>query len=252
MPSHIFTRLGLWEDSIASNVAALAAARRHADVGEELHSMDYLVYANLQLERDAEAAQVIQQLKAMRNLDVTDFKVAYASIAMPVRYLVERSQWQDAAVIPTPLGAPPHVIAIALWAQGVGLARSGRASESRKAAENLRRIEQQLRESGDEYWATQVRVMNGEVLAWAAATEHYSDEALRLMREAADLEDSVEKLPVTPGPIVPAREQLGELLLIHGQANLAAKEYRVALSAAPGRRAAVRGLAEATAHSDKN
>lgn len=252
MPSHIFTRLGLWEDSIASNVAALAAARHDADAGEELHSMDYLVYAFLQLGRDAEAARVIHQLKTMRNLDLEDFKVAYASTAMPVRYLMERGQWQGAAVIPTPIKAPPHVIAIAIWAQGVGLARSGRASESRKAVEDLRRIEQQLRESGDEYWATQVRVMNGEVLAWAAATEHHCDEALRLMREAADLEDSVEKLPVTPGPIVPAREQLGELLLLQGQADLAAKEYRVALSAAPGRRAAVRGLAEATAHSTKN
>ena len=123
MPSHIFTRLGLWEDSIASNLAARAAARRQRDTGEELHAMDYLVYAYLQSGRDQDAAQVVQQLHNMPNLNPGDFKIGYASTAMPVRYAVERGQWADAAGIVPPTGAPPHVVAIAVWARGLGLAR---------------------------------------------------------------------------------------------------------------------------------
>src|SRR5258708_21043999 len=123
MPSHIFTRLGLWDDSITSNLAAREAAHQQADTGEELHAMDYLVYAYLQSGRDKDAAQVIQQLKNMPNLNAADFKITYASIAMPVRYAVERGQWADAAGIAPPIEAPPQVVAIAVWARGLGLPR---------------------------------------------------------------------------------------------------------------------------------
>src|SRR5260370_11809139 len=119
MPSHIFTRRGLWDDSITSNLAAREAAHQQADTGEELHAMDYLVYAYLQSGRDKDAAQVIQQLKNMPNLNAADFKITYASIAMPVRYAVERGQWADAAGIAPPIGAPPQVVAIAVWARGL-------------------------------------------------------------------------------------------------------------------------------------
>src|SRR6266700_8226820 len=124
MPSHIFTRLGLWDDSITSNQAARIAAHQQGDRGEELHAMDYLVYAYLQSGRDDEAAQVIQQLKSMPTWNAGDFKIGYASTAMPVRYAVERCQWVDAASINSPAGAPPHVVAIAVWARGLGLART--------------------------------------------------------------------------------------------------------------------------------
>ena len=120
MPSHIFTRLGLWDDSIASNLAAQEAARQQGDTGEELHAMDYLVYAYLQSGRDREAARVIQQLKTMQELNAANFKVGYASTAMPIRYVVERGQWSDAAVLVPPAEAPPHVVAIAVWARGHG------------------------------------------------------------------------------------------------------------------------------------
>ncbi|MGH9497044.1 MAG: hypothetical protein ACRD3B_18755 [Candidatus Sulfotelmatobacter sp.] len=257
MPSHIFTRLGLWEDSIASNAAARDAAHRDGDAGEELHSMDYLVYAYLQLGRDAEAAQVIEQLKAMKNLNPGDFKIAYASTAMPVRYLVERAQWAEAGAVLTPAGTPLQVTAIAIWAEGLGLARSGRASAAGKQTAELqlaelKRIEEELRAAGNAYWARQVSVMSREVMAWAAQAERRNDDGARLMREAADAEDSIEKLPVTPGPIVPAREQLGELLLEQGHPDLAAKEYRAVLSSAPGRRGAIRGLERASAKMRQN
>jgi hypothetical protein len=127
MPSHIFTRLGLWDDSISSNLAARDAAHIQGDAGEELHCMDYLTYAYLQSGRDKEAAQILQQLQNMPNMNDADFKMAYASTAMPVRYAVERGQWADAAGIVPPTGAPPHVVAIAVWSRGMGLARTRRA-----------------------------------------------------------------------------------------------------------------------------
>lgn len=245
MPSHIFTRLGLWEDSITSNLAARQAAHQQGDRGEELHAMDYLVYAYLQSGRDEEAAQVIQQLKNMQQLKASDFKAGYASTAMPVRYAVERGQWADAAGVVPPTGVPPHVVAIAVWARGVGLARSGHAAEARTEINRLRQIEEQLRTSGNDYWATQVGILTREVMAWSAQADRKPDEAAALMRTAADEEDAIEKLPVTPGPIVPAREQLGDLLLEQNHPGLAFKEFQTALVNAPGRRGALQGTARA-------
>jgi tetratricopeptide (TPR) repeat protein len=245
MPSHIFTRLGLWEDSVASNLAARKAAHQQADLGEELHAMDYLVYAYLQSGRDTEAAQLVQQLKDMSKLNIGDFKVGYASTAMPIRYVVERGQWAEAANIVSPAGAPPHVAAIAVWARGLGLARTGRVAEARVEIDKLQQIETRLRTSGNNYWATQARILTREVMAWSAQADSKRDEAVTLMREAADEEDAIEKLPVTPGPIVPGREQLGYLLLEQNQPSLASKEFASALVSAPGRRGALAGISHA-------
>jgi tetratricopeptide (TPR) repeat protein len=245
MPSHIFTRLGLWDDSIASNLASRDAAHRQGDAGEELHAMDYLVYAYLQRGRDKEAAQVIQQLKNMQ-LNGGDFKIGYASVAMPVRYAVERGQWADAAAIVAPAGAPPQVAAIAVWARGMGLARSGQAAAAGAEADRLRQLEEQLRASGNDYWATQVQILKREVMAWSGEADGKPEAAAAMMRAAADEEDAIEKLPVTPGPIVPAREQLGYLLLEQHHPAPALKEFNTALANAPGRRGAAQGAAQAT------
>ena len=245
MPSHIFTRLGLWEDSIASNLASKEAAHQQGDTGDELHAMDYLVYAYLQTGRDKEAAQVIQQLNNMPKLNKGNFIIAYASTAMPIRYEVEQGQWTEAAGTVPPAGAPPHVVAIAVWARGLGLARSGRVAEARAEVDRLRQIEEQLRTSGNSYWATQVGILMREVMAWSAQADRRPDEAAVLMRESADEEDAIEKLPVTPGPIVPAREQLGSLLLEQNHPGLALKEFQTALANAPGRRGALQGAAHA-------
>ncbi len=249
MPSHIFTRLGLWDDSIASNLAARSAAHQQGDIGEELHAMDYLVYAYLQSGRDQEAAGVIQQLKAMQNPNMGDFKIGYAATAIPIRYIVERQQWSDAEkVIDPPVSAQPQVVAIAVWARGLGFARSGDAQQAGKQAEALRQLEDRLRASGNGYWASQVDIMRREVMAWAAQAANQPDEAAVILRGAADDEDGIEKLPVTPGPIIPAREQLGELFLEQGNPASAAKAFAIALVNAPGRRGALRGAAQA-AHS---
>jgi hypothetical protein len=246
MPSHIFTRLGLWEDSITSNLAAREAAHRQGDTGEELHAMDYLVYAYLQSGREQDANQVIQQLKNRPQLNTGDFKIAYASTAMPIRYTVERGRWADAANVAPPTGAPPQVLAIAVWARGIGLARSGRAAEARPETHELRQIEEELRTSGNDYWAAQVGILTREVMAWSAQADRKPEEAAALLRASADEEDAIEKLPVTPGPILPAREQLGYLLLEQNQAGLALKEFKTALTNAPGRRGALSGEARAT------
>lgn len=245
MPSHIFTRLGLWEDSITANTAARAAAHEQGDTGEELHAMDYLVYAYLQSGRDSEAAQVIEQVKGMSAVNAADFKMGYASTAMPVRYAVERKQWADAASIVPSSGAPLHVVAIAVWARGLGLSRSGHAGEARAEADRLKQIESQLRAAGNEYWASQVGILGREILAWSAQVAGKPEEAVASMRAAADEEDGIEKLPVTPGPIVPAREQLGYLLLEQNRPALASKEFAAALMGAPGRRGAQQGAARA-------
>ena len=241
MPSHIFTRLGLWDDSIRSNLASEKAARDHGDTMGQLHAMDYLVYAYMQTGRDADAKAVIADLKRMRNLDMDDFAVAYAATAMPIREIVEQGHWTDAASIAPPAGAPPSVVAIAVWAKGLGLARSGHPDEARAQAKRLDQIEAELKASGDDYWSAQTGVLASEVKAWAAQASGDASGAVALMTDAAEREDRVEKRPVTPGPILPAREQLGELLLAQKQPGPALAAFQNALKQAPGRAGALRG-----------
>jgi len=245
MPSHIYTRLGMWEDSIASNLAARKAAHVQGDIGEELHAMDYLVYAYLQLGRDAEATRMLDELRAMRGLDGGDFKVGYSASAIPARYAIEHRQWSKAAQLVPVDAVSPQVLAVALWARSVGLARSGKPSAARQEIEKLRSTYDKLRATGDDYWATQVHVQINEALGWVAQAEGKPDEALKLLRDAADEEDAVEKRPVTPGAIVPAREQLGDLLLESNQPQEALKEFERALTMSPQRRGAVTGNARA-------
>ena len=242
MPSHIFTRLGLWDDSVKANIAASEASRRDGDVGEELHAMDYLVYAYLQRGDDQAAAQVLSQLRSMQGLDMSDFKIAFAATAIPIRYAVERGDWSAASAISASLEAPPEVRAHACWAQALGFARTGRAPDAHRSIEELQRIEQQLQSAGNSYWAAQVRVMKREAMGWAAHAEDKEGEAEALLQRAADEEDSFEKLPITPGPIIPAREQLGALLLEQGHLDSARKEFKKSLAETPGRRGSLKGV----------
>jgi len=241
MPSHIFTRLGMWSDSVSSNQAARVAAREQGDSGEELHAMDYLVYAYLQQGRDADAASVLKELQARTQQPGSDSKSAYAATAMPVRYAVERKQWNDAVGCTAPQGAPPHVVALAAWARALGHARNGDAEAGGVEQQSIQRLADQLRASGNAYWAGQVQIQAEEAGAWIALAQHKQEDALSLMKAAADQEDAVEKLPVTPGPVVPAREQLGDLLSQLGQADAALAAYEKALQDAPGRRGALQG-----------
>jgi hypothetical protein len=244
MPSHIFTRLGLWTDSIASNDAARHAAHEQGDVGEELHAMDYLTYAYLQLGRDGDAQRVVEQLPSMGELS-KEFKVSYAATAMPVRLAIERERWSDALAVQPLTGSPAHVAAIAHWAHALAHSHAGQADAAAADIAQIEDCQQKVAALGDTYWAAQVGVLAKEARAWNAKASGHADEAVTLMRAAADAEDALEKLPVTPGPIVPAREQLGGLLLDLNRPKEAAEALTQALKDAPGRRAALADMARA-------
>lgn len=241
MPSHIFTRLGLWDDSIASNQAARAAAHAQGDVGEELHAMDYLTYAYLQRGRYPDADRVLVELGAMRGLSAGQFKVGYAATAMPVRGAIERRDWGRAAALePLPQSAP-HVAALVYWARALGQARGGHPQSADAEIGRLQASLLEVRTAGTPFWVAQVDAMLKEARAWRLVADGQAEAAVLSLRAAADEEDAVEKLPVTPGPVVPAREQLGELLLDLKRPADALREFQSALTLAPGRRGALVG-----------
>lgn len=243
MPSHIFTRMGFWADSVSSNIAAQAAAKEQKDIGEELHASDYLTYAYLQLGRDADARAVAATYAAMPALQASQFKIGYAANAMPVRLAMERHDW-DRAVALTPLpGSPPHVAAIVYWARALGHARGKNPSSPDADIKALEECREKLRAMGNDYWAMQVDGLVKAAQGWKLQMEGDSAGALASLRAAADQEDGLEKLPVTPGPVVPAREQLGELLLALHRPAEALNEFKADLALAPGRRDALEDAA---------
>ena len=246
MPSHVFTRLGLWDDSISSNLAARSAAHAQGDVGEELHAMDYLTYAYLQLGRTADATGVVASLQHMGDLAAAVFKNGYAGNAMRVRLAVENRDWAASAQLTPLTGSPPQVAAIVWWARALGQLRRLPAGSADGDILQLTACRDALRASGDVYWAAQTDALLKSAEGWRAAAAGEADLAVTALTAAADQEDALEKLPVTPGPIVPAREQLGELFLSLNRPAEALSAFNAALVLAPGRRGALQGAAEAT------
>jgi tetratricopeptide (TPR) repeat protein len=258
MPSHIFTRLGLWEESIESNLAARKAARElmakahpGATYFEELHENDYLTYAYLQLGRDDDAERTVDVTLAVTKVNDPTLSAAYAFAAVPARYALERHMWKAAAQLQT---APvwfdwskfPWAEALTLDARGIGAARSGDVATAKQALARLDAIHDAIAGVKQGYdWADQVDVARHEVAGWIARAEKNDDEAVRQLRSAADLEDSIDKNPVTPGALLPAREQLADLLVEVGKADQAVTEYETVLKSSPGRRNSMRGLEEA-------
>jgi tetratricopeptide (TPR) repeat protein len=246
MPSHIFTRLGLWEDSISSNLAAAAAARKHGDTGEEFHALDYLVYAYLQLGRNDEAEKIRENLPALGSVKPSLlFKINYARAAIRARCALEQKHWTEAESLVADPGVQPQVSAISHWAAALGAAHTGNLQTARQHTEQVRRLSAELKEEGDAYWAQQVAIQGEEAGGWMAFAEHRTHDALGLLRMAADHEEAAEKHPVTPGAIRPARELLGDLLMEMHQPEEALRAYRQVLSVAPGRRSALKGVADA-------
>lgn len=247
MPTHIFTRLGLWQESIQSNLASADAAKRlvamtHPGSGafDQLHAIDYLVYAYLQGGQDQKAKQVLDELKTIEKLDHYVIAAAYSFAAAPARYAVERGRWPDAAKLaPYPSSFPwnrfPQAEAITYFARAIGSARSGAPAAARKDVERLEELRQALIASKDPYWPLQVEIQKISAEAWIAKAESRNEDAIKIMRSAAELEDSTEKHPVTPGSIVPARELFGDLLLELGRPADALKEYEASLQNSPNR-----------------
>jgi Tfp pilus assembly protein PilF len=261
MPSHIFTRLGLWDEAIRSNIAAEAAARAYAARAglpgawdEQLHAIDYLAYAYLQLGQDKEARRLIDTLNSIERVDPPNFKAAYTFSAVPARVALERRQWEEAAA----LALPSNALRALPWerfrwtqahvhfARAVGAARGGNVEQARREVAALTEIRGGLDRPAGEYdWGTQVEIQRRIASAWLAAAEGRRDEALTVMRAAADLDDATEKHPVTPGAILPAREQLGEMLLEFGRGAQALVEFEASLRRAPRRFNSVAGAAKA-------
>jgi len=259
MPSHIFTRLGLWEDSISSNLASAAAARKDfqrttpgADAFsfDQLHAMDYLTYAYLQLGRDAEARKIVQEASRAERFDKENFAAAYALSAIPARLALERRDWKAATSLTLkPTGFAwnrfPWTESTVVFARAVGFAKTGDVVSARKELDHLEKLRDSLKAAGNRYWADEVEIVRLEGAAWLARASHKDSEAVELMRSAAALEDTTDKHPVTPGPILPAHEQLGDLLTELGKPGEALTEYRATLAASPNRLNAVFGAARA-------
>ena len=174
-----------------------------------------------------------------------DFKVAYAATAMPIRLSMEGHKWDAAAALQPLPESPPNIATLIYWARAEAKARSTQPKDADGDIAELRKCQQQLQAAGNAYWARQTEILTQEAVAWQLVASSHGDEAVKTLRQAADAEDAVEKLPLTPGPIVPAREQLGDLLLSLKQPEQALKEYQAALVAAPGRRGSLTGAVEA-------
>ncbi|MEJ7670633.1 MAG: hypothetical protein WKH97_18285 [Casimicrobiaceae bacterium] len=234
MPSHIFTRVGAWQESAATNLRSMEVAKAGGEVDEAYHAVDYMVYAYLQLARDAEARRAIDEVMKVSAISAR-FVPFYAIAAMPARYAVERGAWQEAAKLQPPGSSYPFVEAITYFARSVGAARSDDLAAARKDAEQLESIHKALLAAKNNYWATEVEVQRLAAAGWIALGERKSEEALKFMRAAADLEDRNEKHIVTPARVVPARELLGEMLLELKQPDAALKEFETSRSREPNR-----------------
>ena len=250
MPSHTFTRVGMWKESISANLRSIEVATRAGTIGEALHGSDYLEYAYLQLGNDSAAKAVLDGLPALAaRFDPNAIGGAappaaavFAIAAIPARYALERGAWADAASLEAHASAFPWTDAITYFARALGAARLGDTARARVSVDSLAAIRARLAGMGEAYWAEQVAIQQLEAEAWIDLAEHHDDCALAKMREAAAREDATDKSAVTPGPLAPARELLGDMLAQLGRSAEAAAEYRATLLKEPNRRHSLRAV----------
>jgi hypothetical protein len=254
MPSHTFTRTGYWQESIDSNIAAAAAARREGQTAEELHASDYEIYAYLQTGQDKAAGRIVNSLPEIATLFDPKAVLSgaggpavgyFALAAIPARYALERRDWKQAVQLPLRDTPFPYTDAMTWFARGLGAARLGQAPAANESATALQQIRERLSKARENYWARQVEIQELAVRAWAALAEGEKKEALRQMKSAAELEDGTEKSAVTPGPLAPARELLGEMLLELKEPAHALEQFEATLNKEPGRLRALYGAAHA-------
>jgi hypothetical protein len=245
MPSHIFTRVGYWQDSINSNTVSARVAKEAGDFHEELHAMDYMVYAYLQLGQDAKAKSVVDDMMTVKGFTETFLPGPYALAISPARYAIDRGDWKAAAALqvrPSPL---PQVQAITYFARAIGAARSGDPEAAKPDIAKLDELRNKLRDAKDAYWSEQVDIQQKVASAWVLYAEGKYDEALGAMSAAADAEDKTEKHPVTPGVPKPARELYGVMLLERGKGPDALAAFEATLKKEPNRLGAYIGAAKA-------
>jgi tetratricopeptide (TPR) repeat protein len=257
MPSHTFTRVGYWQESIETNIASAAAARKDNAPAEELHALDYQVYAYLQTAQDVAAKKIVEQAPAIgAQIRLDDPGAAapppagfFALAAIPARYALERGAWAEAAALEPRQTPFAWSDAVTHFARALGAARSGNPSAAAKDVEKLGSLAAALKEAKDAYWSEQVDIQRRLASAAVAYAEGRRDEALAQLREAADMEDATEKSAVTPGPIKPARELLGELLLEADRAGEALREFEQTMKKEPNRFRGLYGAARAAERS---
>lgn len=252
MPSHIFTRVGAWADSISSNASAARAAKEEKSGHDQLHAMDYQVYAFLQLGQDDKAKAIIDEMPTVTGFTETFLAGPFALAASPARYAVERNDWKAAAsldVRPSPL---PYVPAISWYAKALGAARSGDIETAKAGIAKLVELRDQLREKKDAYWSEQVDIQSRIATAWVQYASGNQDQALKMMSDAADAEDKTDKHPVTPGPLAPARDLYGAMLLQHGDANEALIAFEATMQKEPNRLNTILSAAKAAVASGDN
>ena len=254
MPSHTFTRTGYWQESIDSNMAAVAAARREGQTAEELHASDYEIYAYLQTGQDDAARRIVNSLPEIASRFDPKAVISgaggpavgyFALAAIPARYALERQDWKQAARLTTRDTPFPYTDAMTWFARGLGAARLGQTAEANESATALRQIRERLLKAGENYWALQVEIQELAVEAWAKLAAGKTNEALQQMRSAAEMEDGTEKSAVTPGPLAPARELLSEMLLQMNQPAPALEQFEATLKKEPRRFRALHGAAHA-------
>ncbi len=252
MPSHIFTRVGYWQESIASNIVSQRVAKESKDFHDQLHSMDYLVYAYLQLGQDKKAKAVIDEMNTVTGFTETFLPGPYALAVSPARYAIDRGDWKAASelqVRPSPLA---HVQAITHFARALGAARSGNPEAAKADIAKLGELRDKLRQAKDAYWSEQVDIQVQVASAWVLYAEGKHDDALKAMSAAAEAEDKTEKHPVTPGVPKPARELYGVMLLERGNAKEALAAFEATLKKEPNRLGAYVGAATAAEKSGDN
>lgn len=254
MPSHIFTRLGLWQDSIAWNQRSAAAARANP-VGDAvsihyLHALDYLAYAHLQRGEDAKAAEILAQLQGLQSPVQTELASAYALAAIPARIALERHDWPAASRLQPrspdwfPWDSFPAVEAITHFARALGAAHRSDVALARESVDALAELRDRAAES-NAYWGAQVEIQRLAALAWLSFEQGERGQGLHTMQRAAQLEAATEKHPVTPGEVIPASELLADMLLAMGDHAAAQKQYATTLERSPNRFNSVYGLARA-------
>jgi tetratricopeptide (TPR) repeat protein len=257
MPSHIFTRLGMWDESIAANRASAEASRayaamRHRDAteAEELHALDYMAYSYLQEARDAEAKEIVDRVAKVRTTNpALEFSAAYALAAIPTRYAFERNDWEAAATLQIPelphWNSFPIMEALIEYGHALGRAHIGDLEGARKAIARMQQLRDATKDPKFDYFKSHLDLQMQAASAWVAVSEGKKKEAIDILRHAADAEDILGKHPVSPGAFVPIREQLGNLLLSTGQPQEARREFEAALKIYPGRFRGLYGAAQA-------
>ncbi len=243
MPSHTFTRVGLWRESVESNLGSIDVALESASIGEALHASDYVTYAYLQMRRLDDARRVLDGLPALAaRFDPQAVTGAappsaayFALAAIPARYALERRDWAQAARLAPTTTPYPWTEAMTHFARALGASHTGDLATARASIDSLAAIQPRLVARGENYWAEQVAIQRLGAQAWLDHAQRRDDAALAAMREAADREDATEKSAVTPGPLAPARELLGDLLLELGKPADALAAYRKALGTEPNR-----------------